>query len=91
MKNKIFENAPKFSQFNKMSRVIIKGGAALIALVYISALTAYLAAGRYMDYYTAIKLSEDLLVCGKECMGAVFVPALLLEILMISQSGKIEH
>ena len=79
---------PKLSQFNKMSRVAIKGGAAFVALIYIAALALRLAAGRYMDYYTAIKLCGDLLTCGKECLGAIFIPALILEILMLANGKK---
>ena len=74
------------SNLNRSSRNILKYGMPVVYAMYALALIAYLARG-CGDYYTFSILCSDALECGKECVGAVAVPALLLEILSIAD-GK---
>ena len=68
------------ADMNIYSKWIIRIGSILVAAVYTAALLVRVAAGRYIDYYYAVNLCAELLYCGKECVGAVYVPALLLEL-----------
>lgn len=72
---------------NPVSRWTVRIGSVLIALVYLGALIAVIGAGRWMDYDAAMFLRDDFLYCGKECIGAVYIPALLVEMVDIA-TGK---
>lgn len=74
-------------QVNPYSRWIVRIGSLIVFTVYTAALLVRVCAGRYIDYYTAVNLCGELLACGKECVGAVYVPAMLLEIFDIA-GGK---
>ena len=86
MKAFFVELRAALSDINHTSRRILKYGMPVVYAMYVLALLAY-AARSFGDYYALSILCSDALECGKECLGAVAVPALLLEILSIA-NGK---
>lgn len=68
---------------NPISRYLMRIGTIIILLLYIKALAAAVSAGFLCDYYEGMFLCCELLFCAKECVGAVYIPALLFELIRI--------
>lgn len=83
MKKILLELPELADKINPYSKWIIRLGSVLIFAVYLAAFVLALCAGWKTDYDTAMCLCEELLECGKECVGAVYIPAFLLEIFML--------
>ena len=77
-----------FKNMNKLSKFSIKYGSILILAVYIAAFLVCISAGKQIGYYTAMRWLDDLLLLGKELLGAVFVTSLLIEIAEILTGKK---
>lgn len=75
-----------FKGMNKYSRLILKFGLPFIAAVYFSALYLFLFAGQAGDYYPMLRLGFELLECGKELLGAIVIPALILQIFYLADA-----
>lgn len=83
----IKESISVLSNMNRISRGIIKYGTILIIGIFASAIVLYITAGTLTDYYASMQLHRDLILCGKECISGIYMPALTLEILDIA-TGK---
>lgn len=70
-------------KMNPISRWTIRIGSIIIALVYICAIAVLLMSGKYIDSGVASNLCDNILYCAKECIGAVYIPAFIIEILDI--------
>lgn len=85
---KNFKKIKKFyKNMNKISKIAIKYGTVLIFSLYALAAFCFLKKGLYFDYYVALQLTEELLYCASECIGAVYVTAIIMEIVYIA-SGE---
>lgn len=73
---------------NPVSRWIIRIGSVIIILVYISAIIVLLLPSKYIDTDYASAVCTDILYCGKECIGAVYIPAFIIELLDIADGKK---
>ena len=71
-----------FKNINKISKVYIKIGNVIVFTLLVLLLFCSFSMGRY-DYFLYLK--NDLLFCFKEMLGAVYVPALFIEILSIAK------
>ncbi len=74
---------------NKISRIYIKIGNVIVFTLFILAVFCSLSMGRFGNYDYFLCLKGDLLFCFKEMLGAVYVPALFLEILCIAKKCRV--
>lgn len=74
-----------FKAMNRYSKAFIKFGAPFVAAMYISAVFCFAAAGNFAPYYPMMTLCFDFLEAAKETAGAIFVPALILQILFLAE------
>ncbi|MDR1630712.1 MAG: hypothetical protein LBS36_10960 [Oscillospiraceae bacterium] len=51
-----------------------------IGIIFLACFFLYIAAGRFMDYYSATQLLTELFTLGKEMISVIMVPAMLIEI-----------
>ncbi|MEG1835956.1 MAG: hypothetical protein RRZ68_05670 [Oscillospiraceae bacterium] len=77
-----------FKNINNFSRLLMKYGGILVISLYAAAFTCFLVAGSISDYSHFMRLCFEFLECGKECMGAVFVPAFLIQIVVTAEKIK---
>lgn len=82
----IFENLKGIRRdMNKISKYYIKYGNIIVLTAYAAALFCTAFMGRIGDFDRLLYLRGELLILGKEMVGAVYVPAMLLEILNIAK------
>ena len=74
---------------NKISKAYIKIGNVIVFTIIILVLFCSVSMGRFGNYDYFFYLKNDLLLCFKEMLGAVYVPALFLEILSIAKNCSI--
>ncbi len=72
-------------QMNKLSRIYIKYGSMLVFALYFSAFFCTLIMGKIGNYDSVLFFRDELLVCAKETVSAVYVPAILLEIAVLAE------
>ena len=71
-----------YGSMDRVSRVILRAGLALISLIYFSVILLLLAPERFFpDFDTALCFIGTLLESAKELSGAIIVPVLLYETL----------
>ena len=71
-----------YVSMEKVSRVILQAGLALICTMYMAVIVLFLSPERFFpDYDTALCFINTLLESAKEISGAVVVPVLLYETL----------
>lgn len=75
-----------FKSMNKYSKIILKFGMPLVFSVYICALFTFFTAGSIGAYDTMIRLTSELLLCGKELLGVIVIPSLILQILYLAEA-----
>lgn len=74
------EIAKIFKNMNKISKKLMLYGMIPVGIIFLASLVLYITAGRQLEYYTAMQLFADLFTLGKEMLGVIMVPALLIEI-----------
>ena len=78
-----------FFAMETVSKRILRCGSAAVILTYACALiVAAIGDAAFPDLTTALFWSGELLTLGKELLGAVFVPVLLFELLLIVRGHK---
>lgn len=75
-----------FKSMNKYSKIILNFGIPFITAVYLSAAYLYVFAGVTGAYYAMIRLCFELLNCGKELLGAIVIPSIILQILYLADA-----
>lgn len=70
--------------FCPAARKFFRFGAPAVVGVYLSAFTCRLLLGTVGNYDKMLRLSEELLLCGKELFGAVFFSVLFLQLLHLA-------
>lgn len=70
-------------RLNPISRYLMRIGTVIVLLLYIKAGVTALGAGFVQDYYEGMFLCGELLYCAKECVGAIYIPALLFELMRL--------
>ena len=70
---------------NPFSKYMMIYGGILVICLYIGALILFCFKGSIAGYYEDLDMCYQLLSCAKDCLGASFVPALLLEIIHIAE------
>lgn len=73
-----------FGCFQPVVRKILRYGMPIVCTLYAGAFFCRAAAGTIGDGDKVLRLSCELFVCGKEMLGAVVIPALLLQIFYIA-------
>ncbi len=82
----IFENLKSICRdMNKISKYYIKYGNIIVFTAYVLALFCTVSMGRMGDFDRLLYLRGELLMLGKEMAGAVYIPAIMLEILNIAK------
>lgn len=74
---------------NKISRAYIKIGNVIVFTVFFLAAFCSMSMGRIGNYDYLFFLKAELLVLGKEMVGAIYVPALLVEIFSLAEKYSI--
>lgn len=64
---------------NRFSAYLMIYGGIIVITLWAAALFLYIYKGEIAGYYECAELSSQLFDCGKDCLGASFVPALMLE------------
>lgn len=80
-----------YFSMNKLSKYYIKFGSIIVFSLYLSALFCFIFAGKIGNYDYLMFTCNELLVCGKEMIGAVYVPALLVEIIVIAEKMQFQY
>ena len=71
-----------YGAMERISRVILRAGLAVIGATYFAVILLLALHGRlFPDYDTALCAAETLLACAKELSGAIVIPVLLYETL----------
>lgn len=91
MKNIINGIGKLLDGLNPVTRWSIRIGSVIVFLVYLAALCMAILAGWKLNYEWAMHLCEELLYCGKECIGAVYIPAMLFEILDLATGKNLQN
>lgn len=73
-----------FGCFQPIVRKILRYGLPLVCALYAGGFFCRFAAGHIGNADQVLRLCEELLVCGKEMLGAVVIPALLLQLFYIA-------
>ena len=73
-----------FSNMNKISSNFIYYGSMLVIAIFAAGIVSYVSAGRLGNYYLLIELSENLFKCAKDCAAAIYIPAGIIEVLVIA-------
>lgn len=74
---------------NRISRIYIKIGNVIVFTVFVLAAFCSFSMGRIGNYDYLLFLKAELLVLGKEMIGAIYVPALLVEIFSLAEKYSI--
>lgn len=72
-------------QMNKLSRIYIKYGSMLVFALYFSALFCTLIMGKIGSFDSILYFRNELLVCARDTVTAVYVPAILIEIAVLAE------
>ena len=70
---------------NKFSRIYIKYGSMIVFALYFSALFCTFIMGRLGNYDSVLFFRDELLVCAKETVSVIYVPAILIEIAVLAE------
>ena len=73
---------------NRLSRLSIKYGGAIVLSLYVSAAFCSAIMGKIGNFDTLLILKSELLKCAGEMLSAVFVPSIFLEILTLAEKYK---
>lgn len=73
---------------NRLSKLSIKYGGAVVLSLYTSAAFCSAIMGKIGNFDTLLILKNELLSCAGEMLSAVFVPSIFLEILTIAEKYK---
>lgn len=73
---------------NRLSRLSIKYGGAVVLSLYVSAAFCSVIMGKIGNFDTLLILKSELLICAGEMLSAVFIPSIFLEILTIAEKYK---
>lgn len=73
---------------NRLSRLSIKYGGAVVLSLYVSAAFCSVIMGKIGNFDTLLILKNELLSCAGEMLSAVFVPSIFLEILTVAEKYK---
>lgn len=73
---------------NRLSRLSIKYGGAVVLSLYVSAAFCSVIMGKLGNFDTLLILKNELLSCAGEMLSAVFVPSIFLEILTLAEKYK---
>lgn len=73
---------------NRLSKLSIKYGGAVVLSLYASAAFCSVIMGKIGNFDTLLILKNELLSCAGEMLSAVFVPSIFLEILTIAEKYK---
>lgn len=78
-----------FKNINKISKAYIKIGNVIVFTLFILVFFCTVSMGRIGNYDYLLVMKNDLLLCLKEMLGAVYVPALLVEIAVLAKKTDI--
>lgn len=85
----VFENIRKiYSEMNKISFYYIKYGNILVFTVAVLVIFCLVSAGRFGNYDYLFYMKNELLICLRELMGAIYVPALFIEIIHLAEKSE---
>lgn len=73
---------------NRLSKLSIKYGGAVVFSLYASAAFCSVIMGKIGNFDTLLILKNELLSCAGEMLSAVFVPSIFLEILTLAEKYK---
>ena len=73
---------------NRLSKLSIKYGGAVVLSLYASAAFCSVIMGKIGNFDTLLILKNELLSCAGEMLSAVFVPSIFLEILTLAEKYK---
>lgn len=79
--NTVKDVLKSIKNLNPYSKFIAKYGTVLIITLYTAAVVTYLIAGRGVDYYLMMKLSEELMECVNPCAAILGLGAILFQAL----------
>lgn len=74
---------------NKISKAYIKIGNVIVFTLLILVFFCTFSMGRIGNYDYLLVMKNELLLCLKEMLGAVYVPALLVEIVVLAEKSGI--
>lgn len=73
---------------NRLSKLSIKYGGAVVFSLYASAAFCSVIMGKIGNFDTLLILKSELLICADEMLSAVFIPSIFLEILTLAEKCK---
>ena len=73
---------------NKLSKLSVKYGGAVVLSLYVSAAFCSVIMGNLGKFDTLLIVKNELLSCAGEMLSAVFVPSIFLEILTLAEKYK---
>lgn len=73
---------------NRLSKLSIKYGGAVVLSLYASSAFCSVIMGKIGNFDTLLILKNELLSCAGEMLSAVFVPSIFLEILTLAEKYK---
>ncbi len=73
---------------NRLSKLSIKYGGAVVFSLYASAAFCSVIMGKIGNFDTLLILKSELLICAGEMLSAVFIPSIFLEILTLAEKCK---
>lgn len=70
---------------NRLSKIYIKYGSIAVISLYSAAVFCSLIMGHFGNYDNIMILRDELLVCASSTVSAVYVPAFLIEIVVLAE------